>query len=760
MAQPYDVDASPPPGPYARRALLFAPVFCLFALIIAFSIWASLERVGTTFPGFFIWDNGYLVALHESTWSGAEASLPLNGGRVTHVNGDDLLSGSALSVDATNDPPGVPYRYDVVSEGRTRQYIVPTARFELSDSLRTLGVYVGAAILFFLIASISLLLQPGDTATRALALASAWVGASLCFAVDYIATHRAIGAYLFTEATTPAVLWNLAIRFPISRTNRVARGTLVALGALGLTLFALAWSGYYAHPERSRAIAGIAGILTGLAGVAIGVNFFRAFWNAGETHVRRQAAVVLAAGLVAITVPGLLVIGFFVLGWDFSWAWIVLPLPIFPAAVLYSIVRQDLLTVERFARLTTGYVLATGSLALVYALVVFSVERGVDPGASTHPFLSLLLLLSFAMLFEPLRRRTQGAVDRAFYRNEIAPGTELEQAGFALAQARSAEDAVETVCTRAERALSAEWVAFRKDGEVGPAIVALRASVRFRDQHLGVLECGEKHSGAPFSDAERELLRGFGTQLALGLETARSIEELRDAQEMLVRSERLAAIGEFAGSMAHGIRNPLAGIRATAEVGVEEPAESEETLRTILSEVDRVEQRIQTLLDFSRPFEPDLQAVDLRTVVDEVLETSRPRARRDGVEFAFTAPERAVWARVDPDYLAEVLLELVGNALSALDGTGLIELEVGAADEGNPWLLVRDDGPGIPEAVRDRVFELFFTTRDHGTGLGLASARKTIMRMGGSISLRDDDGPGTCFRIEVLTADPELASAD
>jgi signal transduction histidine kinase len=265
-----------------------------------------------------------------------------------------------------------------------------------------------------------------------------------------------------------------------------------------------------------------------------------------------------------------------------------------------------------------------------------------------------------------------------------------------------------------------------------------------------VLAGGPKRSGAPFSAAERDLLRGLASQTGLALRNLGSIQALREAQSALLRSERLAAIGEFAGAVAHGIRNPLAGIRAAtqnARERSEDPALTE-SLSHAIAEVDRLEQRMRSLLDFSRPFEPKAAVVDVRALMEAVARTLRSRADRQQVEIRVDGPESGPQVHTDPDFLEEVLLELAGNALRYMPAGGTLGFQ--ASSKGaQTTLRVSDTGPGVPAGVRDRVFDLFFTTRAEGTGLGLAMVKKIVERQGGSVALESSGPSGTVFRIDL-----------
>jgi signal transduction histidine kinase len=241
-------------------------------------------------------------------------------------------------------------------------------------------------------------------------------------------------------------------------------------------------------------------------------------------------------------------------------------------------------------------------------------------------------------------------------------------------------------------------------------------------------------------------------QAALALYNARSIRELANAQAEIIRTEHLAAIGEFAGVVTHGIRGPLAGMRAAAQIAREQAGNGTvgDTLQSVLSEADRLDERIRTLLDFSRSREPSPEYIDLRKVVNAAHRAIAVPAQSQAVEIEIEAPEDLPRVRADATYLEECLLELAHNALAAMPEGGVLRFELGTrgADQ-RVFVRVSDTGTGIGPGVQARVFELFFTTRKGGTGMGLATVKKSIEQLGGIVVLERSDEKGTTFRIEL-----------
>jgi len=251
-----------------------------------------------------------------------------------------------------------------------------------------------------------------------------------------------------------------------------------------------------------------------------------------------------------------------------------------------------------------------------------------------------------------------------------------------------------------------------------------------------------------------ESLRQSRTEmLRLNQELGAKVAQLEQAQSQLVQSEKLASIGEMAAGVAHGLRNPLASLRASAQLVLRHPGSpaAGEQLQAILDEVDRLDRRITHLLTFSRPapFRPGLERVD--AVVQEVLPAFAERLRLQHVSLAVELDHDLPEIPVDPMKLEQALVELIGNALDAMPDGGRLTLSAAPAvgGEHQPGLgfTVADTGRGIPPETLREVGQPFFTTRPEGTGLGLATARRFIEQHGGRLTLESQVGVGTTVRI-------------
>lgn len=230
-------------------------------------------------------------------------------------------------------------------------------------------------------------------------------------------------------------------------------------------------------------------------------------------------------------------------------------------------------------------------------------------------------------------------------------------------------------------------------------------------------------------------------------------EELRAMQGQLRASERLAAIGEVSAAVAHGIRNPLGNIRASAQVALDCPDDSgcvEKYLNTITAEVDRLERWLRGLLDLIRPFEPRLAPVEVNATIDELLALLGDRFAQRGITVKRRLDAGLPPLMADEVQLQQALLGVLENALDAVPAGGTLNVQTECANvTGSPAVQVtlHDTGAGIPSDCLGRIFEPFFTTKSQGTGLGLAITRKVVEGHGGRIEVESAPEVGTTIRI-------------
>jgi two-component system, NtrC family, sensor histidine kinase HydH len=241
---------------------------------------------------------------------------------------------------------------------------------------------------------------------------------------------------------------------------------------------------------------------------------------------------------------------------------------------------------------------------------------------------------------------------------------------------------------------------------------------------------------------------------------AEQLGKLHDLEAELRRKERLSALGQAAMVIAHEVRNPLGIIKTSTEV-VRNRAKlggaEEKMLGYVIDEVRRIETLVRDFLDFAQPKPPLKVEMPLRAVIDRVAAIAAPEFSRQKIQLAIEDSSGGATVLGDPDQLYQASLNLILNAIDAMPDGGTIQASVSAADE-TVWLTIRDEGAGVPEAIRQEIFNPFFTTKAKGTGLGLAKVQSVAEAHGGSTSCVCVPGRGAAFTITLPRAKPGVAA--
>ena len=225
---------------------------------------------------------------------------------------------------------------------------------------------------------------------------------------------------------------------------------------------------------------------------------------------------------------------------------------------------------------------------------------------------------------------------------------------------------------------------------------------------------------------------------------------LKEMEAELNRSRQLTAMGEMAAELAHEIRNPLGSIDLYASM-LEEDLEGRgmhsDYAKAIREEIQRLNNLVTNTLLFTRQVEPLRRAVDVKRFLERIFQLFRPLWEMAGVEVS-TRVERESTS-IDPDLFERVILNLLLNSLEALRGraTPRIAIKVEGRGEETLWTL-DDNGPGIPEEVKKKIFNPFFTTKSRGSGLGLSVCYRIVRAHGGKIRVEERAGGGTSVLVE------------
>lgn len=250
--------------------------------------------------------------------------------------------------------------------------------------------------------------------------------------------------------------------------------------------------------------------------------------------------------------------------------------------------------------------------------------------------------------------------------------------------------------------------------------------------------------------ASIQAIQENGTRMGM-LVTLRDLESMERIGSQLRVSERLAALGRVTAGVAHEVKNPLNSMRVWLEVlkgNLPPDTETQQAAKMLDSEIDRLDRVVKTFLEFSRPVELEVEEVDLPKLLEGVLAAAKPSIDRARIELQTEIPASFPPMELDQRLIEQAVLNLVLNACQSMSPGGRLFVSLRRLAD-TAEIRVGDTGPGILPENRAKIFQLFFTTRKGGTGLGLANTFRFVQLHNGSIEFDTEVGRGTTFRIEL-----------
>ncbi|MFN0101286.1 MAG: ATP-binding protein [Bryobacteraceae bacterium] len=281
--------------------------------------------------------------------------------------------------------------------------------------------------------------------------------------------------------------------------------------------------------------------------------------------------------------------------------------------------------------------------------------------------------------------------------------------------------------------------------DASPIGASIRTAVQFRKPLTDMLVRHRLRTGE-----EENFLLSLDWNEDQMLVTLRDAESRKALASHLDLSSRLASISRLTGGVAHEIKNPLNAIAINLEVlrsrlkGDSNEAKSE--VDVIVREIARLDRVVKTFLNFTRPVEVKLTTLDVGETLREIGQLVEEQASRNKVSMEVSTPDGPASAWADPDLLKQALLNIVVNGIEAMPDGGQLYLRL-VLEEDDVSVEIEDKGPGIPEEVQEQIFQLYFTTKANGSGIGLAVAYQAVQLMGGMLAMRSQSGQGTMFRI-------------
>ena len=281
-----------------------------------------------------------------------------------------------------------------------------------------------------------------------------------------------------------------------------------------------------------------------------------------------------------------------------------------------------------------------------------------------------------------------------------------------------------------------------------------------RDKIIGALQVLNKKDQRPFVDSDLELLTTMSQQIAMALDNAklyRRLEkkfeltesELKNAQEKLIRSERLAAMGHLVQGVAHEIRNPvttIGGFAGRLEKELKGHPKLQKYISFIMEQSARLENIVKQVREFSEILSAKLEAGEITRVLDQVIEKFEPLTKKQGVVFSFRIDKDLPFIKMDPAQLRVALSNIMENALDSMPEGG--HLTLSATQEGDSIKIdILDTGCGIAKKDQASVYDPFFTSKTRGAGLGLTMVHQIVMNHNGEIAIQSQEGKGTRVRL-------------
>ena len=259
-----------------------------------------------------------------------------------------------------------------------------------------------------------------------------------------------------------------------------------------------------------------------------------------------------------------------------------------------------------------------------------------------------------------------------------------------------------------------------------------------------------------------DFIQEKGTQIG-ALLTMRDAESVRRIEDEIELSRRISASGRVTRGVAHEVKNPINAIVLHLQLLrnklQEVDPDTNRHVDIIDSEIHRLDRVVQILVDFTRPRDLHLEETDLRSLLEEVAVLAGPDAEQHGVTLSSQLPGEPVPVKVDADFIKQAILNVVLNGVQSMPAGGTLTISAKKVED-SVLTEVRDQGTGIPAGLQDKIFELYFTTKKSGSGIGLAQTYQIMQWHYGSVDFETEEGKGTTFRLRLPLADVRSSSLE
>ena len=431
---------------------------------------------------------------------------------------------------------------------------------------------------------------------------------------------------------------------------------------------------------------------------------------------------------------------------------------ILPGIILiYFSLRHNFL--DYGAQRNLVYALSATFLALLYLALVRRVSGWLEPVLPPEATASFLLF-TLIFLFEPLERVIGPALHRAHqerFGRVQKLAIELQQ------QARNGN--VANLVAFAEQRVREEFglAVVRISVPRDPALAPLespgglghvaRLPLMKDGGEIGLMEAAT--TGSYLTGETSAALEFLAEQLPAGIDLCRLIEDKVQLERELAERERLAVLGQMAANVSHNLRNPLSSMKTVIQVQLENPdlpIDARRDCALVVNEIDRMSAKLTQLLRYAKP-SVNGERVGAVALARQTASLFGRDAERRSIRLEFDQPREEIQVLASEEALGEVLSNLIVNAMEAQPDGGRVRVAL-ARNGDSAEIRVEDDGPGISEQLRGKIFQPYFTTKTTGTGLGLSIVARRVAEMGGTVSCESPlrNGTGTRFRLTLPLA--------
>jgi signal transduction histidine kinase len=304
------------------------------------------------------------------------------------------------------------------------------------------------------------------------------------------------------------------------------------------------------------------------------------------------------------------------------------------------------------------------------------------------------------------------------------------------------------------------WLGYRAASRLQRRLAAIRVTLEGATEGSGRVLVEPIKSEGDLDDIDRQVR-------AVALRLQEALSEAEGARWEAIRNERLAAVGQLAAGVAHELRNPLTSVKLLVQMAAQRAGldgQRHEPLAVAQDEIARMENTIQSLLDFARPSVAQRVRIDLRAVLLRAVNLVRGRAEQERIDIQIPDEDHALEVICDPEQLHQVFVNLLLNGLDAMPQGGTLTVTLrrlnAAGNDPACEVAVIDQGTGIPPELLEHIFEPFVTTKARGTGLGLAISRRLVAEHGGRLTAANGADRGAVFTVWLPCGAVESSSAE